>query len=129
MIVSRWRAYEDGSLARRPRASSTPVELTTSLSLGLEQRPICTTALICGLVLTNSSLAGQIAAVESRLAVAVLTQCSVPEGLDILGREHGLGPLDPMQVAVHRSKVSLGEKPVDMLHGLLVRTLRSAPAV
>jgi DNA-binding transcriptional LysR family regulator len=74
----------------------------------------------------SSSLAGQIAAVESGLAVAVLTQCSVPEGLDILGSEHGLGPLEPMQVAVHRSKASRGEKAVDMLHGLLVRTLRSA---
>jgi DNA-binding transcriptional LysR family regulator len=77
------------------------------------------------IVYNSSSLAGQIAAVESGLAVAVLTQCSVLEGLDILGREHGLGPLDPMQVAVHRSKASRGEKAVDMLHNLLVRTLRS----
>jgi DNA-binding transcriptional LysR family regulator len=81
------------------------------------------------IVYNSSSLAGQIAAVESGLAVAVLTQCSVPDGLDILGREHGLGPLEPMQVAVHRSKASRGEKAVDMLHGLLVRTLRSAPAI
>ncbi|GAB2178292.1 LysR family transcriptional regulator [Dongia sp. agr-C8] len=80
------------------------------------------------IVYNSSSLAGQIAAVESGLAVAVLTQCSVPEGLDILGREHGLGPLDPMQVAVHRSKASRGEKAVDMLHNLLIRTLRSAPS-
>jgi len=78
------------------------------------------------IVYNSSSLAGQIAAVESGLAIAVLTQCSVPESLDILGREHGLGPLEPMQVAVHRSKASRGEKAVDMLHGLLVRTLRSA---
>ena len=80
------------------------------------------------IVYNSSSLAGQIAAVESGLAVAVLTQCSVPDGLDILGREHGLGPLEPMQVAVHRSKASRGAKAVDMLHGLLVRTLRSAGA-
>ncbi len=80
------------------------------------------------IVYNSSSLAGQIAAVESGLAIAVLTQCSVPDGLDVLGREQGLGPLEPMQVAVHRSKASRGEKAVDMLHGLLVRTLRSAPA-
>lgn len=81
------------------------------------------------IVYNSSSLAGQIAAVESGLAVAVLTQCSVPEGLDVLGRQHGLGPLDPMQVAVHRSKASRSEKAVDMLHSLLVRTLRSADSV
>ncbi|MBL1417309.1 MAG: LysR family transcriptional regulator [Moritella sp.] len=78
-------------------------------------------------VYNSSSLAGQIAAVESGLAIAVLTQCSVPPHLDILGKEHGLGPLEPMEVAVYRSKNSQGSKAVDYLHDLLIKTLRISP--
>ena len=78
------------------------------------------------LVYDSSSLAGQIAAVESGLAVAVLTQCSVPDHLNILGSAQGLGPLEPMEVAVYRSRASRGAKAVDGLHDLLVRTLRLA---
>lgn len=51
-------------------------------------------------VYNSSSLAGQIVAVESGLAVAVLTRCSVPAHCQILGAVHGLGPLEPMNVAV-----------------------------
>lgn len=47
-------------------------------------------------VYNSSSLAGQLAAVESGLAIAVLTQCSAPDHLETLGAEHGLGPLEPM---------------------------------
>ncbi|OZI19247.1 LysR family transcriptional regulator [Bordetella genomosp. 9] len=80
-------------------------------------------------VYNSSSLAGQIAAVESGLAVAALTQCSAPKHLRILGREENLGPLEPMEVAVYRSRESRGSKAVDSLQALLVRTLRqSAPA-
>ena len=75
-------------------------------------------------VYNSSSLAGQIAAVESGLAIAVLTQCSVPPHLDILGKEHGLGPLEPMEVAVYRSKKYQGSKAVDYLHDLLIKTIR-----
>ena len=72
----------------------------------------------------SSSLAGQIAAVESGLAVAALTHCSVPPQLQVLGTEHGLGPLAPMEVAVYRSRASRGAKAVDRLQALLVQTLR-----
>lgn len=75
-------------------------------------------------VYNSSSLAGQIAAVESGLAVAVLTQCSVPDHLEILGSNHGLGPLEPMEVAVYRSRASQESEAVDSLHDLLVKTLR-----
>ncbi len=75
-------------------------------------------------VYNSSSLAGQIAAVESGLAVAVLTQCSVPEHLEILGSEHELGPLEPMEVSVYRSRASQGSAAVDSLHNLLIKTLR-----
>ncbi|ARP82292.1 LysR family transcriptional regulator [Bordetella genomosp. 8] len=80
-------------------------------------------------VYNSSSLAGQIAAVESGLAVAALTQCSAPKHLRILGRDENLGPLEPMEVAVYRSRESRASKAVDSLQALLVRTLRqSAPA-
>lgn len=103
--------YESTSLARRSALNS----------LALQGRRY-------KVVYNSSSLAGQIAAVESGLAVAVLTQCSVPAGLQILGGEHGLGPLEPMEVAVYRSRASQGCKAVDSLHNLLIRTLRHSAA-
>jgi DNA-binding transcriptional LysR family regulator len=80
-------------------------------------------------VYNSSSLAGQIAAVESGLAVAVLTQCSAPAHLRILGSDEGLGPLEPMEVAVYRSRDSRGSKAVDGLQSVLIRTLRQSPSV
>lgn len=77
-------------------------------------------------VYNSSSLAGQIAAVDSGLAVAALTQCSAPPHLQVLGAAHRLGPLAPMEVAVYRSRESRGNKAVDSLHGLLIRTLRQS---
>ncbi|MBF0527815.1 MAG: LysR family transcriptional regulator [Deltaproteobacteria bacterium] len=101
--------YEETSLARRSAINS----------LALQGRRY-------KVVYNSSSLAGQIAAVESGLAVAVLTQCSAPPHLQILGSEHGLGPLEPMEVAVYRSRASRGSKAVDSLRDLLVKTLRLA---
>lgn len=101
--------YEDTSLAKRGAIKS----------LALQGRRY-------KVVYNSSSLAGQIAAVESGLAVAVLTQCSAPAHLDILGSEHGLGPLEPMEVSVYRSRASQGSKAVDSLYGLLIRTLRQS---
>jgi len=101
--------YEDASLARRSA-------ITSLARQGRRYR----------VVYNSSSLAGQIAAVDSGLAVAVLTQCSAPEHLQVLGAEQGLGPLEPMEVAVYRSRESRGSQAVDSLHGLLVRTLRAS---
>jgi len=101
--------YEDGSLARR--------NALTTLSLqGRRYR----------VAYLSSSIAGQIAAVESGLAVAALTLCSAPAHLQILGMEHGLGPIAPMAVAAYRSRASRGEPAVEHLHRLLVQTLRQA---
>ena len=78
------------------------------------------------IVYNSSSLAGQIAAVESGLAVAVFTHCSAPAHLQQLGVEHGLGPLAPMEVAVYRSRASRGNAAVDSLQQLMLQTLRQA---
>ncbi|HMO48124.1 MAG TPA: LysR substrate-binding domain-containing protein [Rubrivivax sp.] len=103
--------YEEASLGRRSAINS----------LALQGRPY-------KVVYNSSNLAGQIAAVESGLAVAALTQCSAPPQLQILGLEHGLGPLEPMQVAVYRSRASQGSKAVDSLQQMLLQTLRHAQA-
>ncbi len=76
----------------------------------------------------SSSLAGQLAAVESGLAVAVLTRCSVPAGLQILqnlppGFE--LPALPSMDVALLRSKPSRGVPAVDAMDEQMQRTLGS----
>lgn len=101
--------YEEASPGRR----------SSIHSLALQGRPY-------KVVYNSASLAGQIAAVESGLAVAALTQCSAPPHLQVLGAEHGLGPLEPMQVAVVRSRASQGSKAVDSLHRMLLQTLRQA---
>jgi DNA-binding transcriptional LysR family regulator len=80
----------------------------------------------------SSSLAGQLAAVESGLAVAVLTRCSVPPGLQILQNlpaEFDLPPLDSMNVAVLRSKASLRAPAVDAMYEQMVRTLGAKGSV
>ncbi|GJG98817.1 LysR family transcriptional regulator [Cupriavidus pauculus] len=99
--------YEDASLARRHA-------IHTLAQQGRRYR----------VVYHSSSLEGQIAAVESGLAIAALTLCSAPSRLQILGREEGLGPMAPMEVAVYRSRDSQGSKAVDGLYNVLVRTLR-----
>jgi DNA-binding transcriptional LysR family regulator len=78
------------------------------------------------IVYHSSSLVGQVAAVDSGLAVAVLTRCSVPAHLQILQNlppEFELPPLGAMHVAVLRSKVSLRSPAVDAMYEQMVRTL------
>lgn len=103
--------YESASLAKRSAIKSLALQ-------GRQYR----------IVYNSSSLAGQIAAVESGLAVAVLTQCSAPAHLEILGGDHGLGPLDPMEVSVFRSQASGDSEAVDKLYKLLIKTLRVSVA-
>ena len=104
--------YEDASLAKRNALAA----------LGKQGRRF-------KVVYNSSSLAGQLAAVDSGLAVAVLTQCSAPAHLQVLGSEHGLGPLAPMEVAVCRSRASKGNAAVDSLRSVLVKTLRQVETV
>lgn len=101
--------YEAASLARRNALNS----------IALQGRRY-------KVVYNSSSLAGQFAAVESGLAIAVLTRCSVPDHLQILGLEHGLGPLEPVEVGVYRSRASHNSKAVNSLRELLIRALRSS---
>lgn len=101
--------YEAGSLARR--------DALAALSAQRRAHRI---------VYNSSSLAGQLAAVESGLAVAVLTRCSVPPGLLVLQERHGLPPLGAMEVAAVRSRQAVGTPAVEALHEQMLRTLRPA---
>ncbi len=101
--------YESASMARQ----------ATLAALGTRRRGY-------HLVYHSPSLAGQLAAVESGLAVAVLTRCSVPPHLQILQNlpaEFDLPPLDAMHVAVLRSKVSQRSPAVNAMYEQMVRTL------
>ena len=101
--------YEAGSLARKAVLSA----------LAQQQRRH-------RIVSISPSLVGQLAAVEGGLAVAALTRCSVPAGLQVLDQRHGLPPLEDMEVAVIRSKASQGSAAAGAMLEQIVQTLRRA---
>ena len=101
--------YESGSLARTEAMAALAAKL-----------------LAYRVVYHSSSLAGQVAAVESGLAVAVLTRCSVPaslQPLQNLPKEFELPASGSMDVAVFRSKVSQRSRAVDAMYEQFVNTL------
>jgi DNA-binding transcriptional LysR family regulator len=98
--------YEQGSTARRNALAALAAQRTSYR-----------------MVYNSASLAGQLAAVESGVAVAVLTRCSVPPHLQILQEKHGLPALDPVEVAVIRSKTSTLLPAVNVMHEQVLRTL------
>ena len=98
--------YEPGSLARTEALAA----------LAAQKRAY-------RVVYNSSSLAGQLAAVHSGLAVAVLTRCSAPPDLLVLQDKHGLPALGSMEVAVMRSKASQRSLAVDAMHQQMLQTL------
>lgn len=77
----------------------------------------------------SSSLAGQMAAVESGLAVAVFTRCSVPSHLQILNnlpQGFELPGLVSMEVTALRSKISQRVPAVDAIYDQMLKTLLGA---
>jgi hypothetical protein len=65
-----------------------------------------------------------VAAVEGGLAIAAITQCSVPASLQVLGSEQGLGNIAPMEVSILRSRASRGANAVNSLHAFIISALR-----
>ena len=65
-----------------------------------------------------------VAAVVSGLAVAALTQCSVPPHLQVLDERHGLPPMASMDVALYRSRASARSAAADALEAFVLQTLR-----
>jgi DNA-binding transcriptional LysR family regulator len=103
--------YEPGSRARREAIAA----------LAAQRRAY-------RIVYNSSSLAGQLAAVQSGLAIAVLTGCSVPPGVLVLQPRHGLPALPALDVAVVRSKAAQRSAAVQALHEQVLRTLQRPPA-
>lgn len=108
-----WRAdplpiaiYEDGSLARSASLAA----------LRAQRRPF---RVVC----ESASPAGLLATVEAGLAVALFTRCSVPPGLQVLGRKQGLPPLPSVQVVLLRSRASAGDAAADAMEAEVLRTL------
>ncbi|WP_428554009.1 LysR family transcriptional regulator [Pseudomonas edaphica] len=99
--------YESASLARRYAVNSLSQK-------GREFK----------VVYNSSSLAGQLAAVEGGLAIAAITQCTVQASLQVLGSEHGLGRIEPMEVSILRSRASRESEAVDSLHAFIISSLR-----
>lgn len=80
----------------------------------------------------SSSLAGQLAAVESGLAVAVFTRCSVPSHLRILNnlpQGFELPGLVSMEVTALRSKTSQRVPAVDAIYDQMLKTLQGAGGI
>ena len=102
-----------------------PVAMYEAASQARLQSVAALTRLRCNyrVVYNSASMAGQLAAVQSGLAVAVLTRCSVPDGVLILQSKHGLPALTAMDVAVVRSKTSRHNPAVDALEEKIISTL------
>ena len=98
--------YEQGSRARRAALAA----------LGARRRPyriVCDTA----------SPAGMLAAVDSGLAVALLSRCSVPVGFELLDERHGLPTLPVQQVVLLRSRACAGSAAADAMELQVLQTL------
>lgn len=98
--------YEAGSLARK-------AALQALKARGMAHR----------IAYDSASLVGQLAAVEAGLAIAVLTRCSVPPHLQVLGARQGLPALAPMEVVVVRSRAARGNPAVEAMHQAVVDQL------
>ncbi len=63
---------------------------------------------------------------EGGLEIAAITQCTVSASasLQVLGSEHGLGSIEPLEVSILRSRASCGSKAVNSLHAFIISALR-----
>jgi DNA-binding transcriptional LysR family regulator len=75
------------------------------------------------IVCDTASPAGMLAAVDSGLAVALLSRCSVPAGFDLLDEYHGLPALPVQQVVLLRSRACAGSAAADAMESQVLQTL------
>ena len=78
------------------------------------------------IVYYSPNVAGQLAAAQSGMAVAVLTQCSLPGNLKVLDTRHGLPDLPELEVALIRSKQAEQSAAAGAMHEQVIRTLQRA---
>jgi DNA-binding transcriptional LysR family regulator len=98
--------YEQGSSARRAALAA----------LGAQRRPY---RIVC----ESASPAGMLAAVDSGLAVALFTRCSVPPSFELLGERQGLPALPVQHVVLLRSRASAGAPAADAMGEQVMQTL------
>ena len=98
--------YEPGSAARRAALAA----------LGARKRPY---RIVCD----STSPAGMVAAVESGLAVALFSRCSVPAHFELLGERQGLPPLPVQHVVLLRSRASARAPAADAMEAQVLQTL------
>jgi DNA-binding transcriptional LysR family regulator len=82
----------------------------------------------CRIAYSSPSNIGQVAAVESGLAVAALARCSVPPGLLVLDGRHGMPGLPALPVAALMGSQARQSPAALSLHGMLVAQLRRPAA-
>lgn len=78
------------------------------------------------IVYSSPYIAGQLAAVKSGMAIAVVTQCSVPPGFMVLNK-HQLPALPTLSVAVIESPQSVSAPLVQLLKEDIIARLKSTP--
>ncbi len=75
-------------------------------------------------VYNSANVMGQLAMAASGMAVAIITRCSLPQGLKVLDARHGLPPLPTLDVAVLRSKQSKRSQAVDAMVEHVMHSLK-----
>lgn len=75
-------------------------------------------------VYNSANVMGQLAMAGSGMAVAIITRCSLPQGLKVLDTRHGLPPLPTLDVAVVRSKQSKRSQAVDAMVEHVMHSLK-----
>ncbi len=75
-------------------------------------------------VYNSANVMGQLAIAASGMAVAIITRCSLPQGLKVLDARHGLPPLPTLDVAVLRSKQSKRSQAVDAMVEHVMHSLK-----
>lgn len=75
------------------------------------------------IVYNSPNVMGQLAAAESGIAVAVITQCCLPASLKVLDERNGMPELPEVEVALVRSKHSKQSVAVDVIHEQVIRSL------
>jgi len=75
-------------------------------------------------VYNSPNVSGQLTVMESGLAVAVVTRCSLPAHLKVLDTRHGLPELPVAEVVLTRSRDSTGSRAVDALYVHVAGALR-----
>lgn len=95
-IASASRAVEkEDPLPLAMSPDECPVEKIGLRALEASGRP-------CRIAYSSPSMAGLIAAVQSGLAVALVTRANLPEGTRILGPEEGFPVLPPVALEIHK---------------------------